>query len=113
MSSQFLDKNVDLSVIREGNASSQDSLIDHSEQLVDFANAIVGANAEEIKISRDALVDVIGQFAMIEAAGVASNFQRMVRIADSTGIPLGRFEEMSVDVRDELKLEDFLKQKLT
>jgi hypothetical protein len=49
--------------------------------------------------------------AMIEAAGVASNFQRMVRIADATGIPLGGFEEVSQDIRSELALDDFLLQK--
>ena len=43
---------------------------------------------------------------MIDAAAVASNFERMVRIADSTGIPLGeRLETMGRGVIDELGLE--------
>ena len=40
------------------------------------------------------------------AAGVASNFERMVRIADSTGIELGDLlEQASADVRTALGLE--------
>ena len=46
---------------------------------------------------------------MVDAAGVASNFERMVRIADSTGIPLGDgLETFSAEVRAELNLERFL-----
>ena len=43
---------------------------------------------------------------MVDAAGVASNFERMVRIADATGIPLGEgLEEFSSEVRLELGLD--------
>ena len=50
----------------------------------------------------------MGVAALIEAAGVASNFQRMVRIADSTGIPLGEgLEQRSEEVRAELDLDRF------
>ena len=47
--------------------------------------------------------------ALVDAAGVASNFERMVRIADATGIPLdARMAALSQDVRDTLHLERFL-----
>ena len=49
---------------------------------------------------------------MVDAAGVASNFERMVRIADATGIPLdARMEALSHEVRDTLHLERFLAEK--
>ena len=43
----------------------------------------------------------------MDAAGVIGNFQRMVRIADSTGIPVDGFmaESMS-ELRDALGLND-------
>lgn len=48
----------------------------------------------------------MGVEAMVDAAAVASNFERMVRIADGTGIPLGSsLESRSRAVVDELKLE--------
>jgi len=111
VSSQAQNKEVNLNVVTEGNASSHDSLIPDSEPLVDFAEAIVGRNPAEIEASRNKLANQMCDQAMIEAAGVASNFQRMVRIADATGIPLGGFEEMSTEIRDELGLDDFLQQK--
>ena len=56
--------------------------------------------------SRAAVVETLGPEAMVDAAGVASNFERMVRIADSTGIELGDLlEQASADVRDALGLE--------
>ena len=52
------------------------------------------------------MVEALGPEAMVDAAGVASNFERMVRIADSTGIELGDLlEQASADVRDALGLE--------
>ena len=48
----------------------------------------------------------MGVAAMVDAAAVASNFERMVRIADGTGIPLGdRLESLARPVVDELQLE--------
>ena len=45
---------------------------------------------------------------MVEAAGVAANFQRMVRIADSMGIPVDDMEqELGQAVRAELDLTKF------
>ena len=43
---------------------------------------------------------------MVDAAGVVSNFERMVRIADATGIELGAFlSEQTADARQSLGLE--------
>lgn len=111
MSSQAQNKEINLDVVTQGNESSLDSHIPHSKPLVEFAEAIVGRIPQEIEASRNALVEQMCDQAMIAAAGVASNFQRMVRIADATGIPLGSFEEMSVDIRDELGLNEFQQQK--
>ena len=46
---------------------------------------------------------------MVDAAGVIANFQRMVRIADGTGIPLtdNRLVALTVDLRDELGINDY------
>ena len=76
----------------------------HGPELVAFAEAIV-TDAETLPQSRAAVVDALGPEAMVDAAGVASNFERMVRIADSTGIELGdRVEQGSAEVRAALGL---------
>jgi hypothetical protein len=45
---------------------------------------------------------------LVDAAGVAANFQRMVRLADSIGIPI---DDMTVElgqrVREQLDLYEF------
>lgn len=57
---------------------------------------------------RHAMIEAISPAAMVDAAGVASNFERMVRIADSTGIQLDeRMATLSQEVRDTLHLERF------
>lgn len=61
--------------------------IAHSEPLLKFANAFMGEDAAALVTARQALAKAMGPEAMVDAAGVASNFQRMVRIADATGIP--------------------------
>ena len=77
----------------------------HGAELVAFAEAIV-TGAQTLAQSRAAVVEALGPEAMVDAAGVASNFERMVRIADSTGIELGDLlEQASDDVRDALGLE--------
>lgn len=61
--------------------------IAHSGPLLRFANAFMGNDAAALVEAREALATAMGAEAMVDAAGVASNFQRMVRIADATGIP--------------------------
>jgi hypothetical protein len=77
----------------------------HGAELVAFAEAIVTGD-QTLAQSRTTVVETLGPETMVDAAGVASNFERMVRIADSTGIELGDLlEEASADVRTALRLE--------
>ena len=62
--------------------------------------------ADTLPRTRATVVEALGPAAMVDAAGVASNFERMVRIAGSTGIELGdRLERGSADARAELGLK--------
>ena len=61
--------------------------VPHSEALLRFCDTFLGGSIEESAAARDALAAEMGEAAMIDAAGVVSNFQRMDRIADGTGIP--------------------------
>ena len=78
----------------------------HGPELVAFAEAIVQGDEETRARTRAAVIEALGPEAMVDAAGVASNFERMVRIADATGIELGDLlEQVTADVRDTLGLE--------
>jgi hypothetical protein len=82
--------------------------VEHGAVLIAFAEAMVKDGDEVLAQTRRAVIETMSPEAMVDAAGVASNFERMVRIADATGIPLDeRMEGLSKEVRDELHLERF------
>jgi len=83
----------------------RDSGVAHGAELAAFAAAIVNGDESVLAGARASVVDALGPEAMVDAAGVASNFERMVRIADSTGIELGAFlEQATGDARETLGL---------
>ncbi|MCP5067519.1 MAG: hypothetical protein GY946_13220 [bacterium] len=97
---------VDLSVVTGGDVS--DSGVEYAAELVRFAEAIVGGDEAEIAPTREALRQVVGDAGTIDAAAVAGNFQRMVRIADGTGIPLDvPVKLVSADLREQLGIDAY------
>ena len=82
--------------------------VEHGAVLIAFAEAMAGEDDAALARARQAVVEVLGAEAMVDAAGVASNFERMVRIADATGIQLdARMAALSQETRDALHLERF------
>ena len=68
----------------------------------------MGLDETALNNARARVLDELGPEALVNAAGVASNFERMVRIADSTGIPLdGILEDKTVELRQDLGLNQF------
>ena len=77
----------------------------HGDVLIAFADDIV-LDGASLSRSRAAVCSALGPEAMVDAAGVTSNFERMVRIADATGIELGKFlEDVSAEARTTLRLK--------
>lgn len=77
-------------------------------ELARFAEAIAQRDTAGITRTRDELVQVAGEVVMVDAAAVAANFQRMVRIADSMGIPIDdKNVEAGASIRQELELSRF------
>ena len=104
---EYQGKEADLRAVTEGSKGGE-SGVPHGDELVAFAEAAVGGDAAALRSSRDALRDVAGSAAVVDAAGVIGNFQRMVRIADSTGIPLDApTAALSEDFREDIGLDDF------
>ncbi len=63
----------------------------HEEILLALAEAMVNGNEETLSAARTRVLEELGPAPLVDAAAVASNFERMVRIADATGIPLDDF----------------------
>jgi len=82
--------------------------IEHGECLTAFAEAALQDDPAALKAARDRLRKAAGSQSVVDAAAVIGNFERMVRIADGTGIPLDGFVELlSDDFRAELGLDEF------
>ena len=80
----------------------------NAECLLAFADAVVGADDAALEAARDALKSACGSEVLVDTAAVVANFQRMVRIADSTGIPLDTgMTGLTAGIRDELGLNEF------
>ena len=104
---EYQGKQGDLRVITEGSKGA-DSGVTHSDALVAFAEAAVGSDSAALATARDALREAAGSGALVDAAAVVGNFQRMVRIADGAGIALdGPVALLSADFREDIGLEDF------
>lgn len=81
--------------------------VPHQEQLIALADAAVARNDAALARARAAVLDALGAAALVDAAGVIGNFERMNRIADACGISLGMLEFLSADVRKSLDIEHY------
>ncbi len=97
----------DLQGIADG-AKAGDQGIVYGEKLTAFADAAVAGDPATLASARDALRDAAGSEALVDAAAVLGNFERMVRIADGTGIPLDEVvHTMSGDFREGLGIDSY------
>ena len=82
--------------------------VEHGNLLIAFTEAMVRDDDATLTQTRHAVIEELSPEVMVDAAGVASNFERMVRIADATGIQLDeRMAALSQETRDALHLERF------
>lgn len=76
--------------------------------LTALAEALVQGDEVVLASARAAVLEALGPAGLVDAAAVASNFERMVRIADATGIPLDApVAALTADLRDRLGLDRF------
>ena len=82
--------------------------VPHERELVALAEAVVRGDEAALAEARSQALAALGPESFVAAAAVASNFERMVRIADATGIPLDApLAAMTADLRAELGIDGF------
>jgi len=109
---EFEGGSADLSGIVKG-AKAGDAGVAHGALLTAFADAAVQGDAAHLATARDALRAAAGSAALVDAAGVVGNFERMVRIADASGIPLdGMISALSEDFREDLGLDAYATRRM-
>ena len=107
LSADLSDAKVDIKLIN-GVDEFAGGGIKYGSELMRFAESVARRDQSTLIEAREQLLQAAGTEVLIDTAGVAANFQRMVRIADCTGIPLDeRNMALSANVRSELKLEQF------
>lgn len=111
MSSELNHQEVDVRAVVQG--AGTDSGVTAGAELLGFAESVLG-NGADLEERRRAIQAALGDDALVDAAAVVANFERMVRIADGTGIPLDKpIAVLSADLRDALNLDTFGSAALT
>ncbi len=83
-------------------------------ELAAFAEATVTGGDNAITTTREGVLRVLGPEATVDAAGVIGNFERMVRIADGSGIPLDKpVALVSADIREKIGIDEFASSRNT
>ena len=112
LSAEASQTDIDLQIVNgaEGPANAEGSGggVEFANELMKFAEAVASRDETTLTSARADLLRVAGNDVLVDAAGVAGNFQRMVRIADSTGIPVDdRMGALSGNIQDQLDLRRF------
>lgn len=98
---------LDLSVVNGDRQIAADG-VRYGAELLQFAEAAAQRDELALNSARETLLVAAGERVLVDAAGVAANFQRMVRIADSIGIPADDIStELSREIRTQLGLGAF------
>lgn len=91
-----------------GDQEAASTGVNYGKDLMLLGEAIASRNQILLEQTRQRILDEAGAKVLVDAVGVAANFQRMVRIADSMGIPVDDMEtELGKAVRSELDLTRF------
>lgn len=105
-SGEYDGSDYDLSVVT--GADSGSGGIANGAMLVRFADAVLGSDAAELAAARTAIADTLGGAALADTAGVVSLFNAIVRVADSTGVPVEAERAVeSADFRAAIGVDDF------
>jgi len=89
-----------------------DGGIVHGQELMTFAEAMIGDGDPALNEARRSLLSALGPAALIDAAAVAGLFNAIDRVADATGTPLEAWKaEATSDVRAAIGIDDFMSRK--
>jgi hypothetical protein len=107
VSGELAGERLDVHAVTAG-AGAAPTGVPHERELLALAEAVVRGSERELAAARRAALAALGPEGFVAAAAVAANFERMVRIADATGIPLeAPLAAISGGLRAELGIDAF------
>jgi hypothetical protein len=106
-SSELNSASVNLGTVTSGD--EVESGVPGQAGLIALVESTLGTeSADDLPSARRLIEHQLGPAALVDAAAVIGNFQRMTRIADGTGIPLDApVAAMTADIREELGINEF------
>ena len=88
--------------------SGEDSGVPHADVLIRLAETAIAYDDAATAAARDAVIERMGEAALVDAAAIAANFNAIDRVADAIGIPLeDEKAAISADFRAELGIDAF------
>ena len=107
MSGELEGARLDLHAVTDA-AAAGSAGVPYERELLALAEAVVRGGEVELADARGKALAALGPESFVASAAVASNFERMVRIADATGIPLDApLDAISASMRAELGIDAF------
>jgi len=89
-------------------STAETSSVPGAGALVGFVEATLSGETPDVAKARDRVREELGSEALVDAAAIIGNFERMVRIADGTGIPLDAPLNVATEsIRAELGIDRF------
>ena len=84
-------------------SNGSDGGVAHGALLSDFATAAVIGDDEKLERTHREILDKLGPEQLVDAAALVAHYEKMDRIADSTGIPLDTpMQVLGGELRDSL-----------
>ena len=98
------DDDYDLRAATAGGSAA--ASVPNGELLVRFAEAVLGTDSTALEKVRQELRDILGECALADVAATVASFNAVVKLEDSTGIPLEEYkEEATRDFRADLGID--------
>lgn len=87
---------------------SVDPLLPSGVVLLDFVDTVLIGDGPQQDAARTAVRDALGPTGLVDATGVIANFEMMNRIADATGMPVGKgTRKRTAEWRDLIGIDQF------
>jgi len=86
--------------------SAAESGVPHGKLLIEFVEAVIGADDARLAQARQAIHETLGPMALVDAAGAIASFNAVVKVADGSGIQVDDSrQETAARMHEELKLD--------
>lgn len=104
-SSEITNTPVDLRAITD---TTVDPLTPGGFALVRYTDAVLSRSTNRIAVEAESVASELGPAGLVDAAAVIGNFEMMNRVADGTGMPVGRGSRArNADLIDSLGLDRY------